>query len=114
MRFALHARMARSDPPPADIGHGTETDEHRAAGGGAEPTGEPRAQDSAGAGRVVGLSISTILGALLIAVPLIWGGYYISQAGAAGLGTGFTLLVGIVVLACVGFGVMLLRGLLRT
>ncbi|MBV9543118.1 MAG: hypothetical protein JOY61_01925 [Chloroflexi bacterium] len=106
--------MARPDPHAADIGHGNETDEHRASGGGAQPTGEPRTQDSAGAGRGVGLSVSTILGALLIAVPLIWGGYYISQAGAAGVGTGFTILVVVVVLACIGFGFVLLRGLFRT
>ena len=89
-------------------------DEERTFDGGAEPTGEPRSQDSAGGGRGVGLSLTTILGALLIAVPVIWAGYYLAQAGASGLGGGLVVLVAIVMLACVGAGVLLLRGLLKT
>ena len=46
---------------------------------------EPHEQDSAGAGRGVGLGLTTILGALLIAIPLIWAIAYLSQAGASGL-----------------------------
>ena len=75
---------------------------------------DARAQDSAGSGRGVGLGFSTILGALLIAVPVIWGIAYLAQAGAAGLGGGFVILVALVLLACIGAGFLLLRGLLRT
>jgi len=77
------------------------------------PTGEPRAQDSAGGGRGIGLGLTTVIGALLIAVPMIWTFTYLAQAGTSGLGTGFALLVGVVLLFCVGIGVILLRGLLR-
>ena len=96
------------------IGHGTDADEQRASAGGAEPTGEPRTQDTAGGGRGAGLGITTILGVLLIAIPIIWAAAYLSQAGAAGLGGGFTLLVGLVLVAAIAAGVLLLRGLLRT
>jgi len=75
---------------------------------------DARAQDSAGAGRAVGLGFSTILGAVLILVPVIWAIAYLSQAGAAGLGGGFAILVGIVLLACLGAGFILLRGLFKT
>ena len=103
--------MARSHARSADIGHGTDTDEHLAVAGGAAPTGEPRSQDSTGSGRGVGLGITTILGILLIGVPVIWAAVYIAQAGTSGLTSGFTYLVGIVLLAAVGVGVVLVRGL---
>jgi hypothetical protein len=103
--------MARARP--AHIGHGTDTDEGRAPGGGAEPTREPRGQDTSGAGRGVGLGVTTILGILLIAVPVIWAAVYIAQAGTSGLTSGFTFLVGIVLLAAVGVGVVLVRGLFQ-
>lgn len=106
--------MANSRARAADIGHGTDTDEDRAWGGGAQPTGEPDTQDSAGGGRGVGLGISTILGALLILVPIVWAAFYLMQAGAAGLGGGFTFLVGVVLLAAIGFGVVLLRGMFKS
>jgi hypothetical protein len=73
---------------------------------------DARAQDSAGAGRGVGLGVSTILGAVLILVPVIWAIAYLSQAGAAG--GGFAVLVGLVLLACLGAGFILLRGLFKT
>ncbi|HET6319913.1 MAG TPA: hypothetical protein VFG86_25930 [Chloroflexota bacterium] len=75
---------------------------------------DARAQDSAGVGRGVGLGFSTILGALLIAIPIIWAIAYLSQAGASGLGGGFVILVALVLLACIGAAFLLLRGLLRT
>jgi hypothetical protein len=89
-------------------------EEERTWAGGAEPTREPRSQDSAGAGRGAGLGLTTILGAILIAVPLIWAVFYLVQAGTSGLGNGFVLMVGIVLLACIGAGVLLLRGLFTT
>ena len=98
----------------ATIGHGTDSDEARASGGGAEPTGEPRSQDSAGGGRGAGLTLTTVLGTLLIAVPLIWAVVYLVQSGVAGLGGGFTLLMAVVLLACVAVGAMLTRGLFTT
>ena len=55
-----------------------------------------------------------MLGALLIAVPLVWAFTYFAQANTAGLGTGFTFVVGIVVLFCLGMDAVLLRGLFRT
>ena len=76
--------------------------------GGAEPTREPRSQDTAGGGRGVGLGFTTVLGVVLIAVPVIW------AVGSAGIGTGFVFLIGIVLLACLGAGVVLVRGLFRT
>jgi hypothetical protein len=75
---------------------------------------DARAQDSAGIGRGVGLGVSTVLGALLIAVPVIWAIAYLSQAGATGAGGGFAILVVIVLLACLGAGFILLRGMLRS
>lgn len=75
---------------------------------------DARAQDSAGIGRGVGLGFSTILGALLIAIPVIWAIAFLSQAGTAGLGGGFAILVVLVLVACLGAGFVLLRGLLRT
>ncbi len=75
---------------------------------------DARAQDSAGVGRGVGLGVSTILGAVLLIVPVIWAIAYLSQAGAAGLGGGFAILVAIVLLACIGAGFILLRGMLRS
>jgi hypothetical protein len=75
---------------------------------------DARAQDSTGVGRSVGLGFSTILGALLIAIPVIWAIAYLTQAGAAGVGGGFAILVALVLLACIGAGFLLLRGLLRT
>ena len=107
--------MAGSDlPQPRAVGHGTDTDEERAWPGGAQPTGEPHGQDSAGGGRGLGLGLTTIVGGLLIAAPLLWAITYLAQAGTAGLGTGFTFLVGVLLLFCLGAGVVLLRGLLRT
>ena len=107
--------MARSDLPRSrTVGHGTDTDEDRAWPGGAQPTSEPHGQDSAGGGRGIGLGLTTIVGGLLIAVPLLWAITYLAQAGRAGLGTGFTFLVGVVLLLCLGAGVVLLRGLFRT
>jgi hypothetical protein len=75
---------------------------------------DARAQDSAGVGRGVGLGVSTVLGAVLIVVPIIWAVAYLSQAGAAGLGGGFAVLVVLVLLACIGAGFVLLRGMFRT
>ena len=75
---------------------------------------DARAQDSAGVGRGIGLGFSTVLGVVLIAVPVIWAIAYLSQAGAAGLGGGFAIIVVLVLLACIGAGFVLLRGLLRT
>jgi hypothetical protein len=92
--------MAPRDLPDRTVPPDTDTD--------------ARAQDSAGVGRGVGLGFSTILGALLIAIPVIWAIAYLSQAGAAGLGGGFAIIVVLVLLACVGAGFMLVRGLLRT
>jgi hypothetical protein len=40
--------------------------------------------------------------------------FYLATASSAGLGGGFVFLVGIVLLACLGAGVVLLRGLFRT
>jgi hypothetical protein len=82
--------------------------------GGAEPTAEPRSQDTARGGRGIGLSLTSVLGALLIAVPVVWAILYLTQAGAAGLGGGFMILVGVVLVACVGTGWLLVRGLFRT
>jgi hypothetical protein len=104
---------SRSDVPAGRIGHGTDTDEEPAWSGGAQPTGEPRDQDSAGAGRGIGLGLSTLIGVVLMAVPLIWAVAYLSRAGTAGLGSGFTFLVGVVLLAALGFGFVLARGLFR-
>lgn len=92
----------------------SDLDGKRVVSGGAAPTGEPRSQDSARGGRGVGLGVTTILGALLIAVPVVWAALYLMQASAAGLGSGFVLLVGIVLLAVVAAGIVLLRGLFRT
>ena len=89
-------------------------DEERVLSGGAEPTREPRSQDTAGGGRGIGLGITTILGVVLIAVPVIWAVFYLAAAGSAGIGTGFVFLIGIVLLACLGAGVVLVRGLFRT
>jgi len=89
--------MSNPDVPHRTVGHGTDTDEERGVPGGAMPTGEPREQDSAHGGRLAGLGVTTIIGILLIAVPLIWAFTYFAQADTAGLGTGFTFLVGIVV-----------------
>ncbi len=75
---------------------------------------DARSQDSAGAGRSIGLGFTTILGALLIAIPVIWAIAYLAQAGTAGAGGGFAILVVLVLLACIGAGVLLLRGLLRS
>jgi hypothetical protein len=82
--------------------------------GGSEPTGEPRSQDTAKGGRGVGLGLTTVLGVVLVAVPLIWAAYYLTTASSSGLGIGFVFLVGIVVMACLGAGALLLRGLFRT
>ncbi len=82
--------------------------------GGAEPTGEPHSQDTARGGRSIGLSMTIVQAVVVVAVPLVWAIFYLSQAGAAGVGSGFILLVGLVVLACLGVGWLLLRGLLRT
>src|SRR5260221_216685 len=106
--------MARPDGPPASVSHSTDTDEEPALPGGAQPTGEPRDQDSANAGRGLGLSATTIIGALLIAVPVLWAFTYLAQASTTGLGIGFTFVLGVVVLFCVGAGVVLIRGLFRT
>jgi hypothetical protein len=112
---ATDSDMARSDlPQPRAVGHGTDIDEESAWPGGAQPTGEPREQDSAGGGRGIGLGLTTIVGGLLIAVPMLWAITYLAQAGNAGLGTGFTFLVGAVLLFCLGVGVVLVRGLFRT
>lgn len=92
--------MAPRDLPARTVPPDTDTD--------------ARAQDTAGAGRGVGLGVSTVLGAVLILIPLVWAVAYLSQAGASGLGGGFAILVGLVLLACVGAGFLLLRGLLRT
>jgi hypothetical protein len=93
---------------------GTDLDGKRVVSGGAQPTREPRSQDSAGAGRGVGLGITTILGALLVAVPVVWAIAYLMQASASGLGGGFVTLTGVVLLLVLGAGVVLLRGLFRT
>jgi hypothetical protein len=82
--------------------------------GGAEPTGEPRSQDTARGGRGIGLGFTTILGIALIAVPLVWAAIYLAQAGIAGLGSGFVLLMAVVLLGCIAAGVLLVRGLFRT
>jgi hypothetical protein len=89
-------------------------DEERTWEGGAQPTGEPRSQDTANGGRGVGLGLTTVIGVVLIAAPVIWAISYLMQANATGLGTGFVFLVGVVLLACLGAGVMLVRGLLKT
>src|SRR5205809_520915 len=52
---------------------------------------DARAQDSSGKGRGIGLGFSTVIGALLIAIPVIWAIAYLSQAGSAGLGGGFAV-----------------------
>src|SRR5437667_373175 len=114
MRRAPGERMSSPNVPRQTVGHGTDTDEERAWAGGAEPTGEPRALDSAGVGRALGLGLTTILAGLLIAVPLIWAIAYLWHAGTSGLGGGFVSLVGVVLLVCVAAGLMLLRGLSRT
>lgn len=88
-------------------------EEERTFAGGAAPTREPKEQDTGGHARGVGLSITTILGIVLVAVPVIWAVTYLVQVGQAGLGTGIVFLVGIVMLACLGAGVVLLKGLLR-
>jgi hypothetical protein len=82
--------------------------------GGAEPAREPADQDSSGGGRGAGLAVTTLVGAILIVVPLIWAAYYLATAGTAGLGTGLVLLVAVVLVACVATGVLLVRGLLKT
>jgi hypothetical protein len=114
MALANSFGMSSRDVPSGHIGHGTDTDEKPAWAGGTEPTGQPREQDSAGAGRGFGLGVSTIIGILLMAVPLIWAFVYLSQAGTTGLGSGFTFLVGVVLLAAIGVGFVLARGLFRT
>ena len=91
----------------------TDLDGKRVVAGGAQPTGEPRSQDTAFGGRGIGLGITTILGALLVAVPVVWAIAYLVQAGTAGLGDGFVVLAGIVLLAVLGVGLLLLRGLFR-
>jgi hypothetical protein len=106
--------MSRPDGPPASVGHGTDSDEERAIPGGAQPIGEPRDQDSANAGRGLGLSATTVIGLLLITVPLLWAFTYLRQAATTGLGIGFTFVMGVVVLFCVGAGLVLIRGLFRT
>lgn len=100
--------------PERSVATSPRLDEEHTFEGGAEPTREPHSQDTAGGGRSIGLSLTTIVGAALIAVPVIWAGYYLMQVGSAGLGGGFVVLVGIVMLVCLGTGVMLLRGLLKT
>jgi hypothetical protein len=75
---------------------------------------DARAQDSAGAGRGIGLGVATVIGAFLIALPVIWAIGSLSQAGAAGLGGGFAVLVTLVLLACIGAGFVLMRGMLRS
>ena len=104
--MALAVLKAMSSPHPVD--------EERVFSGGAEPTGEPRSQDTAGGGRGIGLGFTTVLGAILIAVPVIWAVFYLATASSAGLGSGFVFLIGVVLLACLGAGVVLLRGLFRT
>ncbi len=88
-------------------------DEERVSDGGAEPAGEPRSQDTATGGRGIGLGFTTILGVVLIAVPVIWAAFYLATANSAGIGIGFVFLVGIVLLACLGAGAVLVRGLFR-
>ena len=97
-----------------DVGRGRDLDGKRVVAGGAQPTREPQSQDSAGSGRGIGLGITTLLGALLVAVPVVWAIVYLMQAGASGLGGGFVLLVGVVLLGVLGAGFILVRGLLRT
>jgi hypothetical protein len=109
MAFATRVRMSSTD-----VEHASDLDGKRVMAGGAQPTREPSAQDTAHGGRGVGLGITTLLVALLIAVPVVWAGAYLMQAGAAGLGIGFVVLVGIVLLAVMGAGIVLLRGLFRT
>ena len=98
----------------ADAGRGRDLDGKRVVAGGAAPTHEPRSQDSAGGGRGLGLLVTVLLGAVLVLVPLIWAGAYLWQAGASGLGSGFMILVGIVLVAVLGAGIVLLRGLLKS
>ncbi|HEV7666322.1 MAG TPA: hypothetical protein VGQ62_22500 [Chloroflexota bacterium] len=88
-------------------------EEERTWQGGAEPTHEPHAQDSAGGGRGIGLGLTTIIGGALIAVPLIWAAYYVFRASSTAIGDGFIVLLGVVMLACLSAGVLLLRGLLK-
>ena len=73
---------------------------------------DARNQDSAGAGRAVGLGISSVLGVILILVPVVWAVVYMAQAGSAGWG--FVFVTGVVLLGCVGFGFVLVRGMLRS
>ena len=51
---------------------------------------------------------------LIWPATVIWAIAYLSQAGAAGLGGGFAVIVVLVLLACLGAGFVLLRGLLRS
>ena len=103
--------MARTDSRSGRVGR-ADVDEEPALGGGAEPVREYR-QETAGSGRSVGLGLSTLVGALLIAIPLVWGGAYLMQAGAAGLTGGFGIMVLIVLLACLGAGAILLKGMFK-
>jgi predicted phage tail protein len=98
---------------PLDVSS-TDLDGKRVVSGGAQPTAEPRSQDTARGGRGLGLGITTVLGAVLVAVPVIWAVAYLMQAGAAGLSGGFVFAVGIVLLGVLGVGMVLLRGLFRT
>ena len=90
---------------------GTDLRGKRVFSDGAEPTHEPHDQDSAGAGRGIGLSITTVLSAILVAVPVVWAVVYLTQA--AELGIGFVSLLGVLLVVMVGFGLLLVRGLFR-
>jgi hypothetical protein len=92
----------------------TDAEEESTTGGGAARAREPRDQDSAGAGRGVGLGITTVVGLVLLGVPAIWAVAYVTQAGAAGLGNAVTILFVIVMLAVMGAGAVLIRGLFRS
>jgi hypothetical protein len=96
---------------PLQIGHGTDTAEESAPAGGASPTSEPTGQDTGGAGRGLGFGITAVLGVGLLAVPLVWALLYLRQASAAGLEGGVLWLVGVVVLAVLVAGGLLLRAL---
>jgi hypothetical protein len=97
----------------SQIGHGTDIAEERAPAGGASATSEPVGQDTAGAGRGLGFGISLVLAVGLLAMPLVWALVYARQASATGLDGGILWLVGIVVLAVLVVGGLLLRGLIR-
>jgi hypothetical protein len=89
-------------------------DGKRVVSGGAAPTREPRGQDTARGGRRVGLGITTLLSAVLVAVPIAWAVAYLVQARDAGLGGGFVLVLAVVLLAVIGAGLLLARGFFRT